>query len=251
MRKLISFISILIIVTNLSCKEKTEPKPDLTAAKRALVSCYPFDGNANDMVGSNNGTIVGASLTEDRLGNPNSAYSFDGNDRIEITTNELINSEFTWCAWVKPVDLPRSGDAQIVLSFGSQGGDQSIALNHNYFTDTQDKSKWVLGNYIGFEKTNNFAIVDEPIEPNQWYFVTAVRSKDSLAIYLNGRLKTEIYSGGVSPYYGSLSSPRGRIGSRYTNGQNFNGVLDDIMLFKTILNKSEIMALYEVKSCNF
>jgi len=36
---------------------------------------YPFNGNVNDESGNgNNGTISGAVLTEDRFGNPNSAY---------------------------------------------------------------------------------------------------------------------------------------------------------------------------------
>jgi hypothetical protein len=36
-------------------------------------------------------------LTEDRFGNLESAYDFNGNDRIEVPTNEIINSEFMVC----------------------------------------------------------------------------------------------------------------------------------------------------------
>ena len=44
-----------------------------------LVVCYPFSGNANDASGNGkNGTVTGATLTADRFGNANSAYSFDG-----------------------------------------------------------------------------------------------------------------------------------------------------------------------------
>jgi hypothetical protein len=51
-----------------------------------LVAYYPFNGNANDESGNgHNGTINSATLTSDRFGNPNSAYSFDGvNDYIDI-----------------------------------------------------------------------------------------------------------------------------------------------------------------------
>ena len=39
-----------------------------------LIAYYPFNGNANDESGNgNNGTVYGASLTTDRLGNPSSA----------------------------------------------------------------------------------------------------------------------------------------------------------------------------------
>jgi hypothetical protein len=44
-----------------------------------LVGWWPFNGNANDESGNgNHGTVNGATLTEDRFGNLNSAYSFDG-----------------------------------------------------------------------------------------------------------------------------------------------------------------------------
>ncbi|MGK5093982.1 hypothetical protein WDW89_18465 [Deltaproteobacteria bacterium TL4] len=46
-----------------------------------LVAYYPFNGNANDESGNwNNGTVNGATLTTDRHGNANKAYSFDGAD---------------------------------------------------------------------------------------------------------------------------------------------------------------------------
>jgi hypothetical protein len=51
-----------------------------------LVAYYPFNGNANDKSGNgNHGTVHGATLTEDRFGNADSAYNFDGvYDYIEI-----------------------------------------------------------------------------------------------------------------------------------------------------------------------
>lgn len=46
-----------------------------------LVAYYPFTGNANDESGNRNDAIVsGATLTEDRTENPESAYNFDGID---------------------------------------------------------------------------------------------------------------------------------------------------------------------------
>ena len=47
--------------------------------KDGLVAYYPFNGNANDESGNgNNGTVNGATLTTDRFGNTNKAYSFNG-----------------------------------------------------------------------------------------------------------------------------------------------------------------------------
>ena len=57
-----------------------------------LVGWWPFNGNANDESGNgNNGTVSGATLTADRNGVANQAYSFDGNDLIQITNwDEVI-----------------------------------------------------------------------------------------------------------------------------------------------------------------
>ena len=44
-----------------------------------LVGWWPFNGNANDESGNgNHGTVNGATLTQDRFGNANMAYGFDG-----------------------------------------------------------------------------------------------------------------------------------------------------------------------------
>jgi len=67
------------------------PKSDACGGvTEGLVACYPFDGNAMDASGNgNDGTVNGATLTEDRLGNADSAYNFDGvDDYIEIPTKE-------------------------------------------------------------------------------------------------------------------------------------------------------------------
>ena len=70
--------------------------------QQGLVAYYPFNGNANDESGNgNNGTVNGATLTEDRFGNANGAYSFDGNDWIDATDNGFPNgiSGYTFSAW--------------------------------------------------------------------------------------------------------------------------------------------------------
>ena len=71
-----------------------------------LIAYYPFNGNANDESGyGNHGTVNGATLTSDRFGNTDSAYSFDGsNDIITVAHNEILNcsDELSISVWVKP-----------------------------------------------------------------------------------------------------------------------------------------------------
>jgi len=69
-----------------------------------LIAHYPFNGNANDASGNgNHGTVNGATLTEDRFGNADSAYKFDGQDDYidlgQVKTN--ISSKFSISAEIK------------------------------------------------------------------------------------------------------------------------------------------------------
>ena len=49
-------------------------------ANAGIIGQWSFDGNTNDSVGNRHGTVVGATLIEDRFGNADSAYLFDGID---------------------------------------------------------------------------------------------------------------------------------------------------------------------------
>ena len=57
------------------------------------VAYYPFNGDANNQVADvGHGEVVGAVLTEDRNGNPNSAYLFSGERGVyvEILDTDLV-----------------------------------------------------------------------------------------------------------------------------------------------------------------
>jgi hypothetical protein len=68
-----------------------------------LVAWFPFNGNANDESGNgNNGTVNGATLTADRNGISNSAYSFS-NNTISINHNSMFGfsqtTQFSLSIW--------------------------------------------------------------------------------------------------------------------------------------------------------
>ena len=93
-----------------------------------LVAYYPFNGNANDESGNgHNGTINSATLTSDRFGNPNSAYSFDGvNDYIDIGSFPLnydyatMNTTSSLVVFILP--LIRSVSIHIKISNSASSG---------------------------------------------------------------------------------------------------------------------------------
>ena len=73
-----------------------------------LVGYWPFNGNANDQSGNGlNGTVTGATLTSDRNGVSNSAYSFNPSiaSKISIQTQAVTGTgllnQFSIVMWVK------------------------------------------------------------------------------------------------------------------------------------------------------
>lgn len=79
--------------------------PVLADLNDGLVAYYPFNGNANDASNNeNNGIVYGATLTKNRFGNANSAYSFNYvHERIEVQDSQILNfgfAEFSISAWI-------------------------------------------------------------------------------------------------------------------------------------------------------
>ena len=68
-----------------------------------LVGWWGFNGNAQDNSGNgNHGTVIGATLTSDRFGNQNAAYSFNGvSNWIEVQDHlSLRPANITLATWV-------------------------------------------------------------------------------------------------------------------------------------------------------
>ena len=93
----------------------------------SLVGWWGFNGNANDESGNgNDGTVNGATLTDDRFGNTNSAYDFDGvNDFIEVNDNPTLrisNTDFALSAWVKMANYSSNFQSMVLSKRSSSSG---------------------------------------------------------------------------------------------------------------------------------
>ena len=85
------FYLVLAIVFTVNAMAQNIPS---YVPKDGLVGYWPFNGNANDESGNgNHGTVNGATLTADRNGVTNSAYSFDGvSNYITAESNDKFSS---------------------------------------------------------------------------------------------------------------------------------------------------------------
>jgi hypothetical protein len=100
-----------------------------------LVGWWGFNGNAQDNSGNgNHGTVNGATLSTDRFGNQNSAYSFNGlNNWIQVQDHISIRpSNITLATWVfLPANTNNYGLITKTNLQTAQGEQYSLQFNNN------------------------------------------------------------------------------------------------------------------------
>ena len=208
-----------------------------------LVGWWPFTGNANDESGNgNNGTVNGATLTIDRFGNANSAYSFNSvPDRIDIgsslgpnTSIGAPNTSWSASAWINRNNL--NG----VVAFTDYN---SIAGNSNDQTFITLQVEQNLA-YASF-RTNgvDVSVSAGNISSNQWHHIAYTVNNGLLKLYVDGNLVAQTNFDSLYNFY---ESPVYRIGSVMYNG-NYGpstGLIDDIGIWNRALTTQEITNLY-------
>jgi hypothetical protein len=201
------------------------------------VAYYPFNGNANDAIGTNNGTANGgASLTTDRFGNANSAYNFDGVDDFISTANIATNQTDNWTmtAWVKPSSILQNNGTIVLNGFdnGVTGNGYGMVMGDATHTANGNLFKGLLAGVVfvtsGFTFSTN----------NIWYHTAIVREAGITKLYFNG-----VLSGTTSANIPNLPSGSLRIGS-CTGIRFWSGAIDEVKIYNTALTALQVLADY-------
>jgi Concanavalin A-like lectin/glucanases superfamily/Immunoglobulin domain len=193
-----------------------------------LVAYYPFNGDANDASGNgNNGTVIGASLTQDRYGNLNQAYSFNGvNNYISFTGVPTTQTDnWSIIAWVNPASFSQ---AEIAVGMGyddgASGNGYSLGININ-------KLYPVFGGIEDIDAGFMFPAT------NQWYQIAMLRNSGTTSFYVNGVSTPN--SNTDTPHIPTAFRIGSNIGYRF-----FNGAIDDVRIYNRALSSNEIAQLY-------
>lgn len=207
-----------------------------------LVAWWPFTGNANDSSGYGlNGVVSGATLTTDRFGIANKAYSFNGSTSKITAANStrlnLVNNR-TVSVWVKSTDS--SSDAGIIgnLSNGHNGY-QILLKSTGKIAAMEDN--WSVG--ANNPPTNGWDYANSTnsnyLNDNIWHHVISVRKNDTTSLYIDGVLQNNILTTLV-PNFNTSSII---IGATNGTGQFFKGVIDEIGIWNRALTPLEITKL--------
>jgi hypothetical protein len=205
-----------------------------------LVAYYPFNGNANDESGKgNNATVMGASLTSDRSGNPNSAYYFNGaSDYMTAPNQTWLNIDpgkgFSVAVWVYAGPNLTTGYFDVIDK--SHGGSPN--------------SSWVLEGSPGSGSPRGMVFYDGsppaasgqvPINDGSWHLLVGTYEAGTAKFYVDTILQSTVLSTNLA--YNTLDLLIGRWGqdSRY-----FQGKIDDIYIYERALTSTDISELYAV-----
>ena len=214
-------------------KFTTAGKVDTIKPVNGLVAYYPFNGNANDESGNgNNGTVNGATLTEDRFGKSNNAYSFNGTSSyIDIPSGIGVQApnKFSYSFWCN-----------------TSSSTTTMRMINHVFTN--------IGNYASVEIVAGKIFLRIDTGPNvksiatsgtysdgKWHHVAVIHNSDSLYLYIDSTSAgavaystTVVSSGTGETYFG-----------KYSTGQfYYNGLLDDIRIYDYALSRTQIDSLY-------
>lgn len=193
-----------------------------------LRAYWPFKGNAKDASEyDHDGVVYGAELTTDRLGNPASAYYFDGYSYIEIPEHSDMNLEhgYTLAAWINPEYFNLYNN---IISRVNPNRDFVMQLN-----DVK------LAAHIWPSSGFCWIYAPDPVPQDKWTHV-AVTFKNSIwKVYVNGEpVNTRDCTGMMPPWTGTIML----IGAmNYV--ENFTGSIDEVMVFERALTDDEVAIL--------
>lgn len=243
MRKILSYLAIVGFTFGMANLANATP-----IITNGLVASWEFSGDATDSSGNSfDGIVHGATLTTDRFGNVNSAYSFDGNDYIDYGNRaEYKNSSLTLSLWVNYSSL---NEYQTIASFN---GDRAWYTSGWHLESRSGKHGYGIGEYHpnyfigGVGGYNQLSAGGDEIVTDNWYHIVSTFDDylKEMNIYVDGENVGTMTAKG-SILYSDIAQLT--IGVQDTGTEimrYFHGIIDDVYLYDRALSKSEVQGLY-------
>ena len=197
-----------------------------------LVGWWPGDGNANDIMGGNHGTLMdGATFASGMVGE---AFSLDGEgDYVHLVPAPALGltGDFTVDAWINISAF----DGVDETVFGSdRTGDADNAIMHLVIRNRRP--------YMGFFGNDTTGNIE--LSQNTWYHIAFryTESNGEQAIFVNGSL--DVSSTGHVVFKGTGDVAIGQWGG----GSYFNGLIDEVEVFDRALSDVEIRNIFDAGS---
>jgi hypothetical protein len=196
-----------------------------------LQAYYELNGNAEDISGNGrDGSVFGAEVVEDRFGNTNRAFLFNGEDDYITIPTAFDYRRRTVSTWVKINNTDSNSPKQTILEQDSD--DLSAGTMGLYFEE---------GNFW-YREGSVANRISQSVDSDTWYHLAMTREDSLVKGYLNGDLVGTAISDGVSTWRNDTSALHIATDRSFTNF--LNGALDEIRIYNSMLEESEIEELY-------
>jgi len=258
MKTIITFVSVYLLACWAEAQTVLTSAPSCDPAPTGLVSWWSGEGNANDIVGANNGIAAsGLTYTSGEVGQ---AFNLNTiNDNFYVPASPSLNvglgGGFTVEAWIKPSNVNglhpicewNSGQDNPVPSHG-QGG-------VIFCIGTDPSSVGMLGAAF-FDTNGNGRIFTSPantLVANQWQHVALEYDRVSGlgTLYVNGSIVAQQNFGSMvlqTSYNLWVGHRPGDSPGDWTYNTILGGPLDELSLYNRALSPAEIAAIYNAGS---
>jgi parallel beta-helix repeat protein len=190
-----------------------------------LVSWWPGDGNAFDVIGPNDGTLMnGATFAPGKVGQ---AFSFDGVDDAVAASGTNFDDlqQLTIDAWVKHNSLPAG---QIMIYVGLLG---KAWLRYDGANGPQQ-----LHFYLIIDGVLEHIRVNNVLQVGVFHHVAGTYDGSVMRLYLDGaEVGSLVVSGTVEVGVGVVFS---------SADESLDGLLDEVEIYNCDLSASQIEAIY-------
>ena len=200
---------------------------------------WPGEGNAYDIIGTNNGTLQGgASYTSGKVGQ---AFTFDGSGSyVNIPNSPLLDSfsnSISVELWLKANDTSANSDWQGIVTKG----------NGAWAVQATTGAKTVSFGMTGPSPSG--VTGSRNVKDGQWHHVAGVYDGTNIYLYVDGTLDASTPASGniVQNSYPMTIGCNGQGVYGYP-GYFYNGSIDEVSLYHRALSASEIQTIYATGS---
>ena len=201
-----------------------------------LIAYWEFNGDATDASGNgHDGTVVGATLTTDRFGNEDAAYSFDGYDFITVPDSPdftLGSNPFTITVWSKLDALSTDGGYYLM------GHDEGPGTTRKWIFFQGNSSIYFITTPVGWLYLGPY-----DFQVGDWHHLAIRRDGDLLTAFVDG---TPI---GSAAFTATIPDPVAPlwIGDAEDEhpGRNYRGSIDSVRIYSRALSQDEIQSLVD------